>query len=120
MGADLYVRGIDVPTFGFEVSEKAGKAGYFRDCYNSHGLFAKIKLSWWQLVGEYEEAGKIVEIDDTTLLKPDHVREFSDTVEAAFEKSKVKGKKDYKEWMAVFRLFIARAEEVGEGIEFSV
>jgi len=41
---------------GFEVSENAVNVGYFRDCYNSGGLFAVMnqllgcKLSWWQTV----------------------------------------------------------------------
>lgn len=54
MGADLYVKNMDRENQyrGFEVSKDAVKAGYFRDCYNSHGLFQVMNatlgesLSW--------------------------------------------------------------------------
>lgn len=56
MGADLYVEKLDRSKqyLGFEVSKKAVEAGYFRDCYNSGGLFAFLTtnlnntFSWWQ------------------------------------------------------------------------
>ena len=59
MGADLYIkklpREVQYKHCGF--STEAVKDGYFRDCYNSGGLFAVMSanlgrtFSWWQLVG---------------------------------------------------------------------
>lgn len=62
MGADLYIDKLpkEAQIRGFEVSQDAVKAGYFRDCYNSGGLFAVLSasgvadLSWWQLSREHE------------------------------------------------------------------
>jgi hypothetical protein len=56
MGADLYITKMDrrLQVRGFEVSQGAVDAGYFRDAYNSYGLFAVMsqvlskELSWWQ------------------------------------------------------------------------
>lgn len=57
MGADLYIKDMDRKKqyTGFEVSDKARKNGYFRDCYNDGGLFSVLSantgknLSWWEL-----------------------------------------------------------------------
>ena len=61
MGADLYIINMDRKKqyLGFEISQKAIDAGYFRDCYNDYGLFnyirsntseeLKSKFSWWQM-----------------------------------------------------------------------
>jgi hypothetical protein len=57
MGCDLYIQKLEREKqhLGFEVSKKAVEAEYFRDCYNSEGLFAVlssnlgITLSWWKL-----------------------------------------------------------------------
>ena len=117
MGADLYVKGLPPHICGGEVSQKAAKAGYFRDCYNDGGLFANIGLSWWQMVSQFKKEGKL---DDDGNLKPHFVSDFSKIVEDAFKASKVSKKKEYIEWMEVFRTFIKTAEKVGEGIEFSV
>jgi len=121
MGADLTVEGIEVPVFGFEVSERAGNAGYFRDCYNETGLFWNIGLDWWKLTRRYEMEGKIISDDERgCILRPEFVDEFSETVETAFRNSKVAKKKEYKGWMHVFRLFINTAKKAGKGIRFSV
>lgn len=56
MGADLYIVNTDPRTRrgGFEVSQEAVDSGYFRDCYNSFGLFGVMSetldktISWWQ------------------------------------------------------------------------
>jgi hypothetical protein len=56
MGADLYIKNLDRESqyLGFEVSDKAVDAGYFRDCYNDSGLFnflrsnTRLMFSWWQ------------------------------------------------------------------------
>lgn len=63
MGADLYIKNMDrEPQYtGFEVSERAVDLGYFRDCYNSYGLFAVMsevfhkRFSWWLLVDNRKE-----------------------------------------------------------------
>lgn len=57
MGADLYIKDMDRKKqyTGFEVSDKARKNGYFRDCYNDAGLFSVLSantgkdLSWWEI-----------------------------------------------------------------------
>ena len=57
MGADLYIKKMPRgPQYtGFELSDRAIDLGYFRDCYNQHGLFAFLskrtgeELSWWQM-----------------------------------------------------------------------
>ena len=61
MGADLYIKKLyeknKNKTVWLEVSDKAVEGGYFRDCYNSGGLFAILSLnldktiSWWQTKG---------------------------------------------------------------------
>ena len=56
MGADLYIEKMDRTSQyrGYEVSDAARDAGYFRDCYNKNGLFAFLSFntnqifSWWQ------------------------------------------------------------------------
>ena len=63
MGADLYIKNLDRQKqyTGFEVSERAVDVGYFRDCYNSYGLFAIMSenlgelYSWWQTYRERKE-----------------------------------------------------------------
>ena len=60
MGADLYIEKMDREKQyrGFEVSDEAVEAGYFRDCYNSSGLFAVMsetldrKVSWWLMANQ--------------------------------------------------------------------
>jgi hypothetical protein len=62
MGADLYIQKLDETRThgGFEVSKEAVDDGYFRDCYNSSGLFSMIsantgkELSWWITAGRKE------------------------------------------------------------------
>lgn len=62
MGADLYITKMDrkKQIRGFEVSQDAVDAGYFRDAYNSYGLFALMShtlnktFSWWKLAGRKE------------------------------------------------------------------
>lgn len=56
MGADLTICKLeDTARGGWEVSDEAVESGYFRDCYNSGGLFAFLTLntgksfSWWQM-----------------------------------------------------------------------
>jgi hypothetical protein len=63
MGADLYIKNLprEGQYLGFEVSEKAVKAGYFRDCYNPGGLFAFLSANldesffWWQFRDKYDK-----------------------------------------------------------------
>ena len=60
MGADLYIEKMDREGqyFGFEVSDRAIEAGYFRDCYNNFGLFSVMSntlnetISWWKMADE--------------------------------------------------------------------
>jgi hypothetical protein len=62
MGADLYIRNMprEPQVRGPEVSPEAVEVGYFRDCYNAHGLFAFLGeqtgecRSWWRLLEERE------------------------------------------------------------------
>lgn len=62
MGADLYIKKLPrkAQYRGFEVSDDARKAGYFRDCYNEGGLLAVISanttnnLSWWKTADRKE------------------------------------------------------------------
>lgn len=62
MGADLYIKKLPrkAQYRGFEVSDDARKAGYFRDCYNEGGLLAVISantnnnLSWWRTADRKE------------------------------------------------------------------
>ncbi len=78
MGADLYIKDLDREEqyTGFEVSERAVDLGYFRDCYNSYGLFAGISatlkkddISWWltadreELFREDEEEGLVMTVE---------------------------------------------------------
>jgi hypothetical protein len=63
MGADLTLIKAKNPAGGFEVSKKAVESGYFRDAYNSYGLFAVLSAtlgktySWWQFDSEATEKG---------------------------------------------------------------
>jgi hypothetical protein len=62
-GADLYIAKMDRESqyCGWEVSQQAAETGYFRDCYNSGGLFAiltanlKDQYNWWVLSTEYKD-----------------------------------------------------------------
>ena len=63
MGADLYIKKMNRKNQyrGFEVSQEAVDVGYFRDCYNSGGLFAVLsanldnEYSWWKLSADKKE-----------------------------------------------------------------
>jgi len=64
MGADLTIIGRDSRHGAFEVSDRAVKNGYFRDAYNSYGLFGVLTAtiphktySWWQFSTEGEGKG---------------------------------------------------------------
>ena len=71
MGADLYIRDMDKTKqiTGFEVSWKAVKSGYFRDCYNDWGLFNFFRsntgkeYSWWQFQKNKEWFAKLKDAD---------------------------------------------------------
>jgi hypothetical protein len=60
MGADLYINKLSGKAGAYEVSYKAIKNGYFRDCYNDGGLFNFIRSntvydpSWWQMARDTE------------------------------------------------------------------
>ena len=78
MGADLYIKNLprEAQYAGFEVSNDAVKAGYFRDCYNPSGLFWVLRdnleekdLSWWRLSDKKDwftqdkDRGRVMHID---------------------------------------------------------
>jgi len=77
MGADLYVKDLDRSNQirGFEVSEDAVDVDYFRDCYNSYGLFSVMSatldmtISWWQTADKKEwfrddeEEGQVMTVE---------------------------------------------------------
>ena len=83
MGADLYVKKMDRENQyrGFEVSQDAVDSGYFRDCYNSYGLFQVMSatlgesLSWWQIANEEhlfrqdDEDGAVMTVEGIKLWK---------------------------------------------------
>ena len=63
MGCDLYIKDLprEAQYTGFEVSQESVNVGYFRDCYNSSGLFSWLtdntgmEFSWWQLTEEKKD-----------------------------------------------------------------
>lgn len=83
MGADLYIKDMDRESQyrGFEVSQDAVDVGYFRDCYNSGGLFAIMgatlgeTISWWQfskeqdMFREDEEEGLLMTVKGVKIWK---------------------------------------------------
>lgn len=61
MGADLYIKEMprEGQILGFEVSDRAVNAGYFRDAYNSWGLSSLLTengkaFSWWRFADRKE------------------------------------------------------------------
>ena len=103
MGADLYIKDFPYTHRGFEVSERAVKSGYFRDCYNQYGLFAvvsatlkNVELSWWRTVDRKElftkegdmtvEGAKIFLAELTPIFKKFKKRKTVCTRELIFDK----------------------------------
>ncbi len=92
MGADLTIENKPSEKMlgGFEVSDKAVKSGYFRDCYNPYGLFWVMrttlkldsdKLSWWILTSrdtkdteKYERADLFERDDNCTVMTVEGVK----------------------------------------------
>jgi len=102
MGADLYVK--DLPRKsqyrGFEVSQDAVNAGYFRDCYNSQGLFVwlskntDMEFSWWQILNKHDDWFRQDE-DDGCMMTVVGAKKFLKMLKLA-EKQFVSRKKFYK------------------------
>ena len=99
MGADLYIKNMDreKQSTGFEVSDKARKDGYFRDCYNDGGLFAVMsantdkELSWWGLARRKE---LFSDNDEECLMSVDGAKKLRDELEPII-KGFLKKKKMY-------------------------
>lgn len=113
MGADIYIKKLKPPILGFELSDKAVELGYFRDAYNSRGLFSQLGISWWQLMAKYciskgEDVLPFAKID-----------EFYNEVKIAKEK---KGKLDSwtEDHWRLFVKFIALAKSYKSDLECSV
>jgi len=102
MGADLYVK--DLPRKkqyrGFEVSQDAVNAGYFRDCYNSSGLFVwlskntDMEFSWWQILDKHDDWFR-QDTDDGCMMSVAGAKKFLKMLKLA-EKQFVVRKKFYK------------------------
>jgi hypothetical protein len=120
MGADLYISKIPNEKrkgLGFEVSEKAVAAGYFRDCYNENGLFAHLsmvsgeKFSWWQLSKNedwFNRNGNLKVLGAAELLrKIEVVRPMV-------------SEKYYQEWCDLFIKFLKKAIKLKSSIVWSV
>lgn len=86
MGADLYIHTMPrkAQYLGFEVSRDAVKVGYFRDCYNSWGLFSIMSgtlgenFSWWNTLERTELFG---EIGKDKVMTPEGVKIFWEGIE---------------------------------------
>jgi len=150
MGADLYIQSLPDKTRrgGFEVSEEAVKSGYFRDCYNSWGLFAIMSstlgetISWWQISDRKEWFKRN---DDGLFMTPEGCKAFFKWIKPKLEKfiksptlyrdeyrgtwddgpTKVKiGKKkdiqDVKNHAELFLKFYRYACELGSSVRWSV
>lgn len=115
MGADLYIKNMDrdKQKLGFELSEKAVDAGYFRDCYSPSGLFYKLKLSWWRTYDEYE-LGKTEGCMDVK-----DIIHFSDKIIKARQEIGVMDK-EYTDWYLLLLRFLKKAIDMNSPIIFSV
>ena len=140
MGADLYIEKMDREKQyrGFEVSDEAVNAGYFRDCYNNGGLFAVMSqtlnetVSWWQMAKE-------VGLNKKGVLPLIKVKEWKETIFPLLEEFKkqtilycddydsqkkkkvnTKENKEYYAWADKLMTFINLAIEKKSGIIWSV
>lgn len=115
MGADLYILALpsEPQIGGFEVSENAVNAGYFRDCYNKYGLFARLGLSWWRTYDNY----KLGENDSK--MKPEQIPQFRAEIVAAWKKARIKDR-EYREWYTLLIKFLDLAESLNSEIDFWV
>jgi len=146
MGADLYIKKLS-PTYGaFEVSSRAVNSGYFRDCYNSYGLFARlsantdISFSWWKtanrkelflkngnmsvkganiFLSEIKEAKKKLDLDN---LRHREINGYKDNGEPVYkyEPMNEAEKKDFLEHLDLFIEFLELAIKEKSSIEWSV
>lgn len=102
MGADLYVK--DMPREAQYTGFRADtNVGYFRDCYNANGLFAKLSnvtgemYSWWQMDTNHPEWFERNE-EDGTLLKAAFVPAFKELILKAKPQMDKRGNKEYRDW----------------------
>lgn len=141
MGADLYIEKMDRKSqyTGFEVSDRAVNLGYFRDCYNSGGLFAVMSktlnktVSWWKMSSEVglNKKGvlpftKVKEWKATMFPLLDEFKKQNELYfEDYFANKKVRIKdtnkiKEYHSWADKLMKFIDLAIEKKSGIIWSV
>jgi len=147
MGADLYILKMEREKQyrGFEVSKDAVDAGYFRDCYNSNGLFSflnansgmKQQFSWWQLsdkkgwFDEDPEWGKVMNVNGAkkflSILEKAQ-KKISAKADLYREDWNTKGKvkltenqsKEYEEWLGFLISFLRLAIKQKSPIGWSV
>jgi len=82
MGADLYRKDLNVPILGFERSDRAVSAGYFRDSYNSGSILNQFGLSWWRDITKLQNGEGVI-----TLSKVKKFRKMLADAEATFERN---------------------------------
>jgi hypothetical protein len=101
---------------GFEVSKDAVKSGYFRDCYNPHGLFWNLGLSWWTTYDKY----KLKESEG--VMSTNQIPAFKNEVVKAWENAReeVRNDKEYIDWYDLLMKFLDLAMSVKSGVIFSV
>jgi len=137
MGADLYIVKMDREKqyLGFEVSDKAVEAGYFRDCYNSGGLFAVMSLtlnqtvSWWKMADEVGLKKGVLPFEKVIEWKAKMfplLEEFKKKEELYYKdynsmtNKRIKEFKEYHDWADKLMRFIDLAIEKKSGIIWSV
>jgi hypothetical protein len=102
MGADLTIlKKYKGDVGGFEVSKKAVEGGYFRDAYNSYGLFSVLsastgqELSWWRFTDEAQTNGWL---DDEGDLKPEGAKVLLERLEAIKPLVESKTRLETEDW----------------------
>ena len=142
MGADLYITKMPrKPQYtGFEVSKKAVDVGYFRDCYNSYGLFAIMSdnlgktFSWWETAGRKELFNKsgnmtiegvkqlLEELEPIVKRFKKLPKLFANVYQGddEYKKKPIKNIKEYHDWADLLIRFLKTAIKKESTIIFSV
>lgn len=115
MGADLYIEKMDRKSqyTGFEVSDRAVNLGYFRDCYNSGGLFAVMSkslnqtVSWWKMARE-------VGLNKDSVLPLPKVKKWKATMSPLLEEFKKQNELYFDDYAAMKRVKIEDPKEIKE------
>jgi len=128
---------------GFEVSKRAVDSGYFRDCYNSYGLFNFLRtnlneeFSWWQFAGNKRWFDKdnnmtvwgtirFKRIFDSAKIELEALTDYYldvhdfNTNKDIRKKLKKKEIKEYKDWLNLLISFLNLAIERKSKIIWSV